>query len=85
MIASVLDFITGGALRLVLLLIGLLPTVSLDDLPLEMPQAVRDAMGALNWFVPVGDMITMLTWWIGLLLAVNAVLLVSRILDIVRK
>ena len=85
MIVSVLDFITGGALRLVLLLIGLLPTVSLDELPLEMPQAVRDAMGALNWFVPVGDMITMLTWWVGLLLAVNAVLLVSRILDIVRK
>lgn len=85
MIASVLDFITGGALRLVLLLVGLLPTVSLDDLPLQMPEAVRDAMGALNWFVPVGDMITMLTWWIGLLLAVNAVLLVSRILDIVRK
>lgn len=85
MIASVLDFITGGALRLVLLLVGLLPTVSFDDLPLEMPEAVRDAMGALNWFVPVGDMITMLTWWIGLLLAVNAVLLVSRILDIVRK
>lgn len=85
MIASVLDFITGGALRLVLLLIGLLPTVSLDDLPLQMPQAVRDAMGALNWFVPVGDMIAMLGWWIGLLLAVNAVLLVSRILDIVRK
>ncbi len=85
MIASVLDFITGGALRLVLLLVGLLPTVSLDDLPLEMPEAVRDALGALNWFVPLGDMITMLTWWIGLLLAVNAVLLVSRILDIVRK
>ena len=42
-------------------------------------------MAGLNWFVPIGDMISILTWWIGLLLAVNAVLLVSRILDIVRK
>lgn len=85
MISGILDFIFGGALHLVLLLIGLLPTVSLSDLPLQMPEPVRDAMAGLNWFVPIGDMISILTWWIGLLLAVNAVLLVSRILDIVRK
>lgn len=85
MIAGILDFIFGSALRLVLLLIGLLPTVSLNDLPLRVPDPVRDALGALNWFVPIGDMITIVSWWIGLLLAVNAVILITRILDLLRK
>lgn len=85
MISGILDFIFGSALHLVLLLLGLLPTVSLADLPLQMPQAIRDAMGALNWFVPIGDMITILSWWIGLLVLVNAVILIARILEIVGK
>lgn len=85
MIASILDFVTGGALQLVLLVLGLLPTVSLQDLPLQMPQSVTDAMGALNWFVPVGDMISIVSWWVGIILAVNAALLVVRILEMVRK
>ncbi len=85
MIAAVLDFVTGGALQLVLLLLGLLPTVSIADLDIAMPQPVMDAVGALNWFVPIGDMLSILSWWIGLLVAVNAAILVSRILDMVRK
>lgn len=85
MIAGILDFIMGGALNLVLLLIGLLPAVSLDSLPLAMPGPVRDALGALNWFVPVGDLITILSWWIGLLLVVNGAIVVAKILEIVRK
>lgn len=85
MIAQLIDFFTGGALQLVLLLVGLLPTVSLDDLPLQMPQSVQDALGALNWFVPVSDMISIVGWWVLLLLAVNAVLVIVRILEMVRK
>lgn len=85
MISGILDLIFGGALGLVLLVLGMLPTVSLADLPLQMPEAVRDAMAALNWFVPIGDMITIVTWWVGLLILVNAVLLIVRILEIVGK
>ncbi len=85
MISGILDFIFGGALGLVLLVLGLLPTVSLADLPLQAPQPVLDAMAALNWFVPIGDMITIISWWVGLLIIVNAVLLIVRILEIVGK
>lgn len=85
MIAGILDFIFGGALSLVLLLLGLLPTVDLSQLPLEMPQGVQDALGALNWLVPIGDLITILSWWVGLLLAVNVFLVVSHIIGMVKK
>lgn len=85
MIAGILDFIAGGALRLLLLVIGLLPTVSLDDLPLKLPEAVRGALGVLNWFVPIGDLVSITAWWAGVLLVVNAALLVSRLLDMARK
>ena len=85
MIAGILDFIFGGALSLVLLLLGLLPTVDLSQLPLEMPKGVQDALGALNWLVPIGDLITILSWWVGLLLAVNVFLVVSHIIGMVKK
>lgn len=85
MIADLLGFVTGGALSLLLLLLGLLPTVSIADLPILLPEPVRDALGALNWVVPIGDLVTILTWWIALLLAVNVFLFVKRLLDSVKK
>lgn len=85
MIADLVGFLTGGALSLVLLLLGLLPTVSIADLPILLPDSVRDALGALNWFVPISDMLSMLTWWIALLLAVNGFLIVKHLLDSVKK
>lgn len=85
MIADFLGFITGGALSLVLLLLGLLPTVDVSSLPIALPEPVAQALAALNWFVPIGDMISMLTWWIALLVAVNVFLFVKRLLDMAKK
>lgn len=84
MITWIVDFVTGGALQLVLLLLSLLPAVDISSLPLAMPQGVAAALGALNWFVPVGDLITILTAWAGLVLAVNVAMVVQRVVFTVK-
>lgn len=81
MITGLIDFIMGGALQFALLLLGLLPAVDVTALPLAMPQPVADALAALNWFVPVGDLITILSVWVGLVLAVNVALVVMRVVS----
>lgn len=84
MITGLIEFVMGGALQLVLLLLALLPAVDLSALPLAMPQGVADVLGALNWFVPVGDLITILTAWVGLVLAVNVAMVVQRVVSSVK-
>lgn len=70
----------GGGLQLALLLLGLLPSVDVASLPLAVPQAVADVLTSLNWFVPVGDLLTILSVWIGLVLAVNVAMAVQRLI-----
>lgn len=70
----------GGGLQLALLLLGLLPSVDVASLPLAVPQAVADVLVSLNWFVPVGDLLTILSVWIGLVLAVNVAMAVQRLI-----
>lgn len=77
MVSSLLDFVLGAGLQLVLLLLGLLPAIDIASLPIQPPQLVSDALGALNFFVPIGDMLTILTVWIGLVLVLNVVLAIS--------
>lgn len=84
MITGLVDLITGGALSLALLFLGLLPAVDFSALPLGMPPEVASLMGALNWFVPVGDLIDILTVWIGLVLAVNVAMAVRRVVESVK-
>lgn len=45
MITGLIEFVMGGALQLVLLLLALLPAVDLSALPLAMPQGVADVLG----------------------------------------
>lgn len=80
MITGLVDLIMGGGLQLALLLLGLLPSVDVASLPLAVPQAVADVLTSLNWFVPVGDLLTILSVWIGLVLAVNVAMAVQRLI-----
>lgn len=81
MVSSLLDFVLGAGLQLVLLLLGLLPSIDIASLPIQPPQFVSDALGALNFFVPIGDMLTILTVWIGLVLVLNVVLAISNLIS----
>lgn len=81
MVSSLLDFVLGAGLQLVLLLLGLLPAIDIASLPIYPPQLVSDALGALNFFVPIGDMLTILTVWIGLVLVLNVVLAISGLIS----
>lgn len=81
MVSSLLDFVLGAGLQLVLLLLGLLPAIDIASLPIQPPQLVSDALAALNFFVPIGDMLTILTVWIGLVLVLNVVLAISNLIS----
>ena len=73
MITGLVDLIMGGGLQLALLLLGLLPSVDVASLPLAV-------LASLNWFVPIGDLLTILSVWIGLVLSVNVAMAVQRLI-----
>lgn len=75
-ISALLDTVLGSALNLLLLVIGLLPAVDVSSLPIAVPESVRGVLSALNWFVPIGDLIAILTVWIGLLIAANVAMII---------
>ena len=81
MIGTLLDFVTGAGLQLVFLLLGLLPTVDVTALPIAPPPAVVSVLGMLNMFVPIGDLLTILTVWVGLVLAVNVALAIANLVN----
>lgn len=81
MLGTLLDFVTGAGLQLALLLLGLLPTVDVTALPIAPPSEVVAVLGMLNMFVPVGDLLAILTVWIGLVLAVNVALAVANLVS----
>lgn len=81
MLGTLLDFVTGAGLQLALLLLGLLPTVDVAALPIAPPSEVVAVFGMLNMFVPVGDLLAILTVWIGLVLAVNVALAVANLVN----
>ncbi len=81
MLGTLLDFVTGAGLQLALLLLGLLPTVDVTALPIAPPSEVVAVLGMLNMFVPVGDLLAILTVWIGLVLAVNVALAVANLVN----
>lgn len=85
MLSTILSFIGGGALSLVGLLLGLLPTVNISSLPIAMPTEVTGVLGMLNVFIPFGDLITIITYWATLVLALNVFYIVKSIFDKVSK
>lgn len=81
MLGSLLDFVTGAGLQLVLLMLGLLPTIDVASLPIAPPAEVVSVLGMLNMFVPIGDLISILTVWIGVILAVNVALVIANLVN----
>lgn len=81
MVSGLIDFVLGAGLQLVLLLLGLLPAINVASLPIQPPELVINALGALNFFVPIGDMITILTVRIAAVLILNVVLAISNLIS----
>ena len=84
MVTSLIEFLTGSGLSLVLLLLELFPTLDVSSLPLAVPVPVAGALGALNWFIPIGDLVAILTAWAGVMLAVNVALVVIQFVNSVK-
>lgn len=85
MLSAVFDTVIGSALKIILMVLALLPTIDIASLPISAPEPVQDALGALNWFVPIGDLVTILTVWIGAILAVNVAMIIYQALSSVRR
>lgn len=84
MITGAIDLIIGNGIQFFVLLLGLLPTININDLPIQAPEAVQNVLGAVNWFVPIGDLITILTVWIFAILALNIAIIVIRLFNSVK-
>lgn len=85
MLASVLSTLVGSIASLFLLALGLLPTIDVSSLPILLPAPVTQALSALNWFIPFGTLVSVMTLWIGLLLAYNTFLMVFHIVQSLTK
>lgn len=81
MVGTLLDFVMGAGLQLALLLLGLLPTVDVASLPIAPPPEVVSVLGMVNLFVPIGDLLSILAVWVGLMLSVNVALVISGIVN----
>lgn len=84
MISSIMEFVSGGALSLVSLLLSLFPVVDVSSLPIAVPDWISDSLGLINYFVPIGTMITIITVWASAILAVNASRVLTRIIKSVK-
>lgn len=85
MISAIVGTLLGSAVQLVLLVLGLLPTIDVSALPVAVPDSARGVLSTLNWFVPFGDLVGILTVWIGLVLALNVALAVAQVVSIVSR
>lgn len=78
MLTFIADLVFGGLLSLALFFLGLLPSVNPDDFVFAAPEPVRDALGALNWFVPISDLMAIFGVWLLLELVANAVVMFRK-------
>lgn len=78
MVTFISDLILGGLLSLALFVLGLFPSINPDDFIFAAPEGVRDALGALNWFVPISDLMAIFGLWLALVLVANAVALFAK-------
>lgn len=84
MISGIISFIGGSALSVLGLLLALLPTIDVSSLPVAVPDWIVGALGMINYFVPISMMITIITVWAAAVLAINVVMLVTKLLKSVR-
>lgn len=85
MISAILGTLLGSAVQLVLLVLGLLPTIDVSALPVAVPESVRGVLSTLNWFIPFGDLVFIVTVWTAALLAVNVALAVAQVIRMMAR
>lgn len=78
MISFISDIVISGILAIALFIFRLFPTVNPDDFIFSAPEGVREALGALNWFVPISDLMAIFGVWLALVLVANAVALFAK-------
>ena len=78
MVTFIADLILGGLLSLALFVLGLFPSINPDDFIFSAPEGVRDALGALNWFVPISDLMALFGVWLALVRVANAGVMFAR-------
>lgn len=73
MISAVASFLVGGLFDLLILLVGLLPSIEYPDVASTLTSSgFNSVVGYLNWFIPVGQMLGITTAWAAAVLAYNA-------------
>lgn len=85
MISAVVSFIGTGFLSLFGLVLALLPSVSVEDLPVLVPEGVSQALGFLNVFIPFADLVSIVTWWAALVLALNVFYIAYSVINRISK
>lgn len=78
MISFISDIVISGILGIALFIFGFFPTINPDDFIFQAPEGVREALGALNWFVPVSDLMAIFGIWLALVLVANAVAMFAK-------
>lgn len=78
MISFISDIVISGILGIALFIFGLFPSINPDDFIFQAPEGVREALGALNWFVPVSDLMAIFGIWLALVLVANAVAMFAK-------
>ena len=78
MISFISDIVISGILGIALFIFGLFPAINPDDFIFSAPEGVRDALGALNWFVPISDLMAIFGVWLALVLVANAVAMFAK-------
>ena len=81
MASFIFDLIVGGLLSLATFIFGLFPSVNAQDFVFDAPDGVREALAALNWFVPISDLMSIFGSWLLLVLVCNAVAVFARLTD----
>lgn len=85
MLSSILGFISTGALSLLGILLSLLPTVDISSLPLGIPSEVSNVLGMVNVFIPISDLIAIISWWALLIIVLNVFYIVKSVFESVKS
>lgn len=76
---TVLSDLIGLLVNVTSSVIGLLPSVDIATLGIEPSEGVRNVLGAVNYFIPLQQIIVILGVWASLVIVVNVVFMVQGI------
>lgn len=84
MLANALQFIGDGFFSIIGILLSLLPTLNIASYASAFEGSIfSTVIGWVNWFIPVGEMLAVLTAWSVAILAYNAYLAMRNNISLV--